>query len=292
MRLQGAIFAAGVVLSFAVLAAIMLALRAGGAQLGWGFQLQSPASWSCSPRLFFLLGAQPLRRLRVGARSPRRRLGLAGAAACGAFSRRARHVVATPCTAPFMGSALGFDLTQHRASRCSSSRCSAWAWRCPSSLLSASPCAAARLPKPGAWMETFKQALAFPLFAACAWLAWVLGRRPETTRRWHSCWAARASSASPRGCTGAGRTPGADGSPRSRCCWVPSACSSRCRPPWVRRRGRRRSPAAKARPGTRGRRRRCAPCSRRAAPCSSTSRQRGARPASGTSASRCATTRW
>ena len=177
MRIQGWIFSAGVLASFLVLAGIMLALRAGGAQLGWGFQLQSPAVVMLLAALFFVLA-----------------LNLSGVFEWGAFaqsmtsniSARGRYgdaflagvlasVVATPCTAPFMGAAVGFTLTQSAANALVVFAMLGVGMALPVLLLAHFPALLRKLPRPGPWMETFKQVLAFPLYATVAWLTWVLG---------------------------------------------------------------------------------------------------------------------
>ncbi len=177
MRLQGAIFAAGVVLSFAVLAAIMLALRAGGAQLGWGFQLQSPVVVSLLACLFFLLALNLSGVFEWGAfaQSMTSNLTARGRYADALLAGVLATVVATPCTAPFMSTAVGYTITQGTGLALGVFVMLGVGMALPVLVLSLFPRLLRRLPKPGAWMETFKQALAFPLFAACAWLAWVLG---------------------------------------------------------------------------------------------------------------------
>lgn len=177
MRLQGWVFAAGVLASFLVLAGLMLALRAGGTQLGWGFQLQSPVVVVLLATLFMLLA-----------------LNLSGVFEWGAFaqsltsnvSARGRYadafiggvlasVVATPCTAPFMGAAVGFTLTQPAPLALAVFGALGVGMALPIVLLAHFPGLLKRLPRSGSWMETFKQVLAFPLFATVAWLTWVLG---------------------------------------------------------------------------------------------------------------------
>ena len=181
MRLQGVIFSVGVLVSFLVLAGLMLALRAGGTQLGWGFQLQSPVVVMLLAALFFVLA-----------------LNLSGVFEWGAFaqsmtssvSAQGRHadaflsgvlatVVATPCTAPFMGAAVGYTLTQSTALSLAVFAMLGLGMAMPVLALALFPSLLRRLPKPGAWMETFKQLLAFPLYATVAWLAWVLGAQAD-----------------------------------------------------------------------------------------------------------------
>src|SRR6185503_4260632 len=177
MRLQGTIFAAGVLLSFLVLAGLMLALRAGGAQLGWGFQLQSPVVVSMLATLFFILALNLSGVFEWGAfaQSMTAKLSARGRYADAFLSGVVASVVATPCTAPFMGAAVGFTLTQDAALSLAVFATLGAGMALPVLLLSLFPRLLARLPRPGPWMETFKQVLAFPLYATVAWLAWVLG---------------------------------------------------------------------------------------------------------------------
>lgn len=177
MRLQGAIFFVGVVASFLALAAIMLGLRAGGTQLGWGFQLQSPVVVALLATLFFVLALNLSGVFEWGAfaQSVGARLSARGRYADAFLSGALATVVATPCTAPFMGAAVGFTLTQDAALSLAIFATLGAGMALPVLLLSFFPALLKRLPKPGAWMETFKQVLAFPLYATVAWLAWVLG---------------------------------------------------------------------------------------------------------------------
>jgi thiol:disulfide interchange protein/DsbC/DsbD-like thiol-disulfide interchange protein len=177
MRLQGGIFFVGVVVSFLALAAIMLALRAGGTQLGWGFQLQSPGVVALLAALFFVLALNLSGVFEWGAfaQSVGARLSARGRYADAFLSGALATIVATPCTAPFMGAAVGFTLTQDAALSLAIFATLGAGMALPVVLLSLFPALLKRLPRPGAWMETFKQVLAFPLYATVAWLAWVLG---------------------------------------------------------------------------------------------------------------------
>ena len=177
MRLQGAIFAAGVILSFGALAAIMLALRAGGAQLGWGFQLQSPVVVSLLACLFFVLALNLSGVFEWGAfaQSMTSSLTARGRYADAFLSGVLATVVATPCTAPFMGAAVGFTMSQGTGLALAVFLMLGVGTALPVFALALFPALLRKLPRPGAWMETFKQVLAFPLFATSAWLAWVLG---------------------------------------------------------------------------------------------------------------------
>jgi thiol:disulfide interchange protein DsbD len=177
MRLQGLIFAAGVLVSFLALAGLMLALRSGGAQLGWGFQLQSPAFVTLLAALFFVLALNLSGVFEWGAfaQSMTSDLSAQGRYADAFLSGVLASVVATPCTAPFMGAAVGFTLSQSTVVALAVFGMLGLGMAVPVVLLSFMPRLLKMLPKPGAWMETFKQVLAFPLYATVAWLAWVVG---------------------------------------------------------------------------------------------------------------------
>jgi thiol:disulfide interchange protein DsbD len=177
MRLQGAAFAAGVLLSFVALAGLMLALRAGGAQLGWGFQLQSPVVVSLLACLFFVLALNLSGLFEWGAfaQSMTSNVTARGRYADAFLSGVLATVVATPCTAPFMGAAVGFTMSQTAGLALAVFLMLGVGMALPVFAMSLFPALLRRLPKPGAWMETFKQVLAFPLYATSAWLAWVLG---------------------------------------------------------------------------------------------------------------------
>ncbi|MBC8009216.1 MAG: thioredoxin family protein, partial [Burkholderiales bacterium] len=177
LRLQGLVFGAGVLLSFLALAGIMLVLRAQGVQLGWGFQLQSPAFVTLLAGLFFLLALNLSGLFEWGlfAQSMTSDLTARGRYADAFLAGVLATVVATPCTAPFMGAAVGFTLAQPAAVALLVFAMLGIGMALPVVALALFPALLKRLPRPGAWMETFKQVLAFPLFATVAWLAWVLG---------------------------------------------------------------------------------------------------------------------
>lgn len=177
LRNHGLVFGLGVIVSFLLLAGALLALRAGGEQLGWGFQLQSPWLVGGLALLMFGLGLMLVGVFEMGfglASAGGRmdnREGLGGAFWSGVLAT----VVATPCTAPFMGVALGYALAQPPLSSLAVFAVLGLGMATPYVLLSSFPQWIQRLPKPGAWMETLKQALAFPLFATAVWLVWVFG---------------------------------------------------------------------------------------------------------------------
>jgi thiol:disulfide interchange protein DsbD len=177
MWLQGAVFSAGVLASFLALAGLMLLLRAGGSELGWGFQLQSPAFVTLLAALFFVMALNLFGVFEWGgfAQSMTSNLSARGRYADAFLAGVLATVVATPCTAPFMGAAVGFTLAQPAAVSLAVFATLGAGMALPVLLLSLFPQALKRLPKPGPWMETFKQVMAFPLFATVIWLAWVLG---------------------------------------------------------------------------------------------------------------------
>lgn len=175
VRLHGLAYTAGVLATFGLLAGALIALQQSGAVIGWGFQLQQPVVILLLAYLMTLIGLNlaGLFEVRgggnVGAELAARS-GNTGAFFTGALA----VVVATPCTAPFMGVALGFAVTQPPAIALGIFLALGLGMALPFLLLSLFPGAARFLPKPGAWMERFKQFLAFPMFATAAWLVWVL----------------------------------------------------------------------------------------------------------------------
>lgn len=176
MRNAGA-YSLGVLVAFWALAGLLIALRAGGEQLGWGFQLQSPPVIAGLASLFFLIALNLFGVFEVGM-SLTRLGGKSGEGAGGSFSTGLlATIVATPCTAPFMGSALGFALTQPAPAALAIFTSLGAGMAVPFVVLAASPRLLRFLPRPGAWMETMRQALGFLLAATVVWLAWVLGQQ-------------------------------------------------------------------------------------------------------------------
>jgi thiol:disulfide interchange protein DsbD len=179
IRAHGFAFAAGVIASFWFLAGLLLVLRAGGTALGWGFQLQSPLFVALMAALFFLLGLSLMGAFDVGT-SLTRLGGLLGASDgyTGSFASGVlATVVATPCIAPLMGAALGFALTQPPLPTLLVFGTLGLGMATPYLALSLAPSLLARLPRPGPWMVTLRQLLAFPLFGTSVWLVWVFGRQ-------------------------------------------------------------------------------------------------------------------
>ena len=180
MRNAGA-YGLGVLVAFWTLAGVLIALRAGGEQLGWGFQLQSPPVIAGLASLFFLIALNLFGVFEVGmslTRLGEKSVGKSGEGAGASFSSGLlATAVATPCTAPFMGSALGFALTQPAPAALAIFTSLGAGMAVPFVALAASPRLLRFLPRPGAWMETMKQALGFLLAATVVWLAWVLGQQ-------------------------------------------------------------------------------------------------------------------
>lgn len=167
IRRQGWLFTAGVLVSFWALAGALIALRAGGEQLGWGFQLQSPGFVAGLAVLMFALALSLAGVFEVGLSLT----AVGGRGEWGAFGTGVlATVVATPCTAPFMGPALGFALTRPPVESLAVFTALGGGMALPYLVLSYAPGLLQRLPRPGPWMVTFKQLMAFPLFATVLWL--------------------------------------------------------------------------------------------------------------------------
>jgi thiol:disulfide interchange protein len=178
-RVHAIVFAAGVLVSFWALAGLLLVLRALGQQVGWGFQLQSPAFVVFLAFLFFLLGLNLFGVFEVGESLTAAgnlgadKFGLAHSFWNGALAT----IVATPCTAPFMGSALGYGLSQPAAVSLLIFTAVGLGMAAPYVGLSFSPGLLRFLPRPGAWMEAFKQLMGFCLMATVIALLWLFGQQ-------------------------------------------------------------------------------------------------------------------
>jgi len=179
VRAKGLMFAAGVISSMLVLAAALLALRAGGEQIGWGFQLQSPLFVTLMAYLLLAVGLNLSGVFEFGG-------GLAGIGDgltrgdsyhAAFFTGVLTTLVATPCTAPFMAAAVGAALTQSPFIALCIFTALGFGLALPYLLLSFAPVLRRALPKPGAWMDTLKQIFAFPMYASAAWLLWVLAQQ-------------------------------------------------------------------------------------------------------------------
>lgn len=176
-RMDGLVYTLGVVVAFVALASVLIALRAGGAAVGWAFQFQQPWFLAFIVYLFFLMGLSLSGVFEIGT-------GLMGAGSSltaqggykgSFFTGVLATTVATPCTAPFMGPAIGFALTQPWILAMAVFVALGLGMALPILLLSFMPALFRYLPKPGPWMETFKQFMAFPLYASALFFLWVLG---------------------------------------------------------------------------------------------------------------------
>ncbi len=179
-RLSGGLaYTAGVVLSFLALGALLLGLRATGEQLGWGFQLQSPAVVAGLAVLFTLIGLNLAGLFEFGSVVPGKVAGLqAKNPTLNAFLTGVlATAIASPCTAPFMGASLGYAVGLPALQALAVFGAIGLGMALPYLAASAVPAVARALPRPGAWMVTFKQLMAFPMFATVAWLVWVLGQQ-------------------------------------------------------------------------------------------------------------------
>lgn len=176
VTLHGVVFAAGVLASFWALAGTLAVLRASGSKLGWGFQLQSPVFvfGLAVVMLVFALSMSGLFEIGLRATGVGANLQSKGGYAGSFFTGVLATVVATPCSAPFLAPALGAALTLPTTESFAVFTAIAVGLSMPYLLLSIFPSAVKVLPRPGAWMETFKQVMAFPLYATVAYLVWVL----------------------------------------------------------------------------------------------------------------------
>lgn len=178
-RSAGLAYTAGVVLSFVALGALLLGLRAAGEQLGWGFQLQSPAVVASLAALFTVIGLNLAGLFEFGQLAPGRLAGLqlrhptADAFLTGVLAT----AVASPCTAPFMGASLGLAVALPTAQALAVFAVLGLGMALPYLLASWVPAVARALPRPGPWMLRFKQFMAFPMFGTVVWLLWVLGQQ-------------------------------------------------------------------------------------------------------------------
>jgi thiol:disulfide interchange protein DsbD len=177
---HGLVFTAGTTISFWVLAGLLLLLRRGGRGLGWGYQLQSPSFLVILCAIFFFFSLHLFGVFEVGYLFTRLRRGHEREGLSGSFlSGVTATLVATPCTGPFMGTAMAYAFTQSAAASFLVFTALALGVSFPYLLLSASPGLLRYLPRPGPWMENLKQFMGFPLLATVIWLAWVFGRQTD-----------------------------------------------------------------------------------------------------------------
>jgi thiol:disulfide interchange protein DsbD len=178
-RLHGWAYAAGILASFAGLAGVLLLLKAGGASIGWGFQFQTPLFVLCLAYIMFAVGLSLSGVFTIGGSLAGIGSGLAARSGYTGsfFTGVLAAVVATPCTAPFMGAAIGFALSQPGLVMLEVFLSLGAGLALPYWLLCHWPTLQRCLPKPGLWMLKLKQGLAFPMYAATTWLIWVLARQ-------------------------------------------------------------------------------------------------------------------
>lgn len=176
IRKEAWAYTAGVLATFIGLVAFLLVLKAGGEQVGWGFQLQSPKMVGGLALLLFIIGLNLLGMFEIGGAVQGVGQGLTqkNGAMGSFFTGVLAVIVATPCTAPFMATAVGYGLAQPAHVSFIVFAVMAIGFASPFLLLAYVPKLASDLPKPGAWMVRFKELLAFPMFAASIWLVWVL----------------------------------------------------------------------------------------------------------------------
>ena len=176
MRRDGLAYTAGVLVSFAAMAAIVLAIRAGAGEVSWGFQFQSPIFSLLIAYLFFVVGLNLSGVFEVGNRLAGVGQGLvARGGTTGAFFTGVLAViVATPCTAPFMAAALGFALAQPAPATVAVLLAMGLGLALPYLALSMTPALQRLMPRPGPWMDRLRQLLAFPMYASAVWMIWVL----------------------------------------------------------------------------------------------------------------------
>ena len=178
-RSAGLAYTAGVMATFLALGGTMLALRAAGEQMGWGFQLQSPAVIAALAALFTVMGLNLAGMFEFGLLAPR--------SLCAA---QAKHpmandflsgvlavVIASPCTAPFMGASMGFAIGMPAPQALMLFAALGLGLALPYLVAGFVPAVSRLLPRPGPWMQTLRRVLAFPMFATVAWLVWVLGQQ-------------------------------------------------------------------------------------------------------------------
>ena len=183
IRRHGLVYTLGILVSFWILVALLLALRAAGATLGWGFQFQSPVFVGLMAMLLFFLGLSLAGQFEVGLSltsaggSLAQRQGYSGSFFTGILA----VVVATPCTAPLMGAAIGYALAQSAFASFVVFTALGLGLAAPYLLLTAQPAWTRLLPRPGAWMDVLKQATALPIFGFVIWLVWIMAETRGAT---------------------------------------------------------------------------------------------------------------
>ncbi len=178
LRAHGFVYTLGILASFWALVGALLILRAAGSRIGWGFQFQSPVVLALMAGLLFFLGLSLAGQFEIGLTltsaggSLAQKQGYAGSFFTGVLA----VVVATPCTAPFMGAAVGYALEQSSLVSFAVFTALALGLAAPYVALTLQPAWARLLPRPGAWMEVLRQAVSVPIFGTVIWLAWVVAQ--------------------------------------------------------------------------------------------------------------------
>ncbi len=178
LRAHGYVYVAGILVSFWALVALLLGFRAAGSSLGWGFQFQSPVFLWLMASLLFFLGLSLAGQFEIGLTltsaggSLAAKQGYTGSFFTGVLA----VIVATPCTAPFMGAAIGYALAQPAGVTFAVFTALALGLAAPYFVLTMQPAWTRMLPRPGAWMEVLRQAISVPIFATVIWLAWVIAQ--------------------------------------------------------------------------------------------------------------------
>jgi thiol:disulfide interchange protein DsbD len=180
-RREGFAYGIGAILTFAAIGLLLVLLRAGGQAIGWGFQLQEPAAVAFFALLVFAVGLNLSGVFEVGNVTAGDTLTRRGGWIGSFFTGVLAVAVAAPCTAPFMAAALGYALTQSAVTALLIFIALGIGFALPFVLIGLMPALLRVLPKPGAWMLTFKQLLAFPMYGAAAWLLWVLSQETAGT---------------------------------------------------------------------------------------------------------------
>ncbi|MGB0718884.1 MAG: protein-disulfide reductase DsbD family protein, partial [Bdellovibrionales bacterium] len=178
-KAHGLSYTAGVILSFLAIAGLLLILKAAGAQIGWGFQLQNPIVIASLAALLFIIGLNLMGffEFSFGGANIGQKLTAGHGLSASFFTGILATLVATPCTAPFMAGAIGFALTQTAIVNLLVFTALGFGLALPYLALSFIPALQHILPKPGVWMNTFKEFLAFPMFLSSVWLIWVLSQQ-------------------------------------------------------------------------------------------------------------------
>ncbi len=178
-RASGLAYTSGIILSFLIIAGSLIILKNAGESIGWGFQLQNPYVVTALATLLFLIGLNLLGLFEIGGRfmNVGSKLTSGNDTKSSFFTGVLATLVATPCTAPFMATAIGYALTQNAFISLLVFAMLGLGLAFPYLLLSFIPAVQKILPRPGAWMDTFKQALAWPMFASVIWLVWVLAQQ-------------------------------------------------------------------------------------------------------------------